>query len=456
MKKSGIDMLHSPIWNKLPLFALPVAATAILGLLFNASDLAVVGNFAGEASTAAVAAVGANSSVVSLVVNLFTGVALGANVIIASAIGREDTDAAQRAVHTALLFAVMGGAAIALLGELAAAPLLRMMSVPDEVLPLALLYLRIYLIGMPVILLYNFEAAIFRSIGDTKVPLATLAISGVINVILNLFFVIVLGMTVDGVAIATVLSNVVSCVVVVWMLCREKSEIRLSLRALRMDRALLGRMLAIGLPAGLQSTVFTFSNVCIQSTLNSFGTATVAGSSAALNYEFFSYFPVVAFGQAAVTFSSQNFGAGQYDRCRKIFRQTMLLSLVCAEVMGLGFVFGKELFVRFFTADPGVAEYAHLRICTLLPFYFLVPFYEIGGAALRGIGHSLAPAVLTVLGTCVLRLIWVFTVCRIWPDYRVLMLVYPITWALTGAAIMVCYFLVDRKLAKKFLTAQTH
>ena len=279
---------------------------------------------------------------------------------------------------------------------------------------------------------------------------------GVLNAGLNVFLVAVCGMDVDGVAIATVLSNVVSCIVVVWMLCREKGVIHLSLRELRLDRELLGRMLAIGLPAGLQSTVFTFSNVCIQSTLNSFGTAAVAGSSAALNYEFFAYFPVVAFGQAAVTFSSQNFGAGQYDRCRKIFRQTMLLSLVCAEVMGLGFVFGKELFVRFFTAEADVAEFAYIRMCTLLPFYFLVPLYEVGGAALRGIGHSLAPAVLTVLGTCVLRLIWVFTVCRIWPDYRVLMLVYPITWALTGAAIMVCYFLVDRKLAKKFLTAQTH
>ena len=218
MKKSGIDMLHGPIWNKIPLFALPVAATAILGQLFNASDLAVVGNFAGEARTAAVAAVGANSSVVSLVVNLFTGVALGANVVIAGAIGREDTDAAQRAVHTALLFAVIGGFVIALLGEFMAKPLLRMMSVPDEVLPLALLYLRIYLIGMPVILLYNFEAAIFRSIGDTKVPLATLAISGVINVILNLLFVIVLGMTVDGVAIATVISNAISAVILFFRL----------------------------------------------------------------------------------------------------------------------------------------------------------------------------------------------------------------------------------------------
>ena len=251
MKKSGIDMLHGPIWNKIPLFALPVAATAILGQLFNASDLAVVGNFAGEARTAAVAAVGANSSVVSLVVNLFTGVALGANVVIAGAIGREDTDAAQRAVHTALLFAVLGGFVIALIGELAAEPLLRMMSVPDEVLPLALLYLRIYLIGMPVILLYNFEAAIFRSIGDTKVPLATLAISGVINVILNLFFVIVLGMTVDGVAIATVISNAISAVILFFRLRKANDYIRLDISKLRINMRSLRHILRIGLPAPL-------------------------------------------------------------------------------------------------------------------------------------------------------------------------------------------------------------
>ena len=381
---------------------------------------------------------------------------MGVNILVARYIGCRDDAGVSRAVHSAITLSLLLGVVTFLLGFFLSTPMLELMGTPDDVLRLASLYLRIYFIGIPGALIYNFAAAILRAYGDTKRPLICLTVSGVLNAGLNIFLVAVCGMDVDGVAIATVLSNVVSCVVVVWMLCREKSEIRLSLRALRMDRALLGRMLAIGLPAGLQSTVFTFSNVCIQSTLNSFGTAAVAGSSAALNYEFFAYFPVVAFGQAAVTFSSQNFGAGQYDRCRKIFRQTMLLSLVCAEVMGLGFVFGKELFVRFFTAEADVAEFAYIRMCTLLPFYFLVPLYEVGGAALRGIGHSLAPAVLTVLGTCVLRLIWVFTVCRIWPDYRVLMLVYPITWALTGAAIMVCYFLVDRKLAKKFLTAQAH
>ena len=448
-----LDMLNGALLPKLMMFSLPLALTGILQLLFNAADVIVVGKFAGSTS---LAAVGATSALINLLTGAFIGISVGVNILVARYIGCRDDAGVSRAVHSAVTLSLLLGVVTFLLGFFLSTPMLELMGTPDDVLRLASLYLRIYFIGIPGALIYNFAAAILRAYGDTKRPLICLTVSGVLNAGLNIFLVAVCGMDVDGVAIATVLSNVVSCVVVVWMLCREKSEIRLSLRALRMDRALLGRMLAIGLPAGLQSTVFTFSNVCIQSTLNSFGTAAVAGSSAALNYEFFSYFPVVAFGQAAVTFSSQNFGAGQYDRCRKIFRQTMLLSLVCAEVMGLGFVFGKELFVRFFTAEADVAEFAYIRMCTLLPFYFLVPLYEVGGAALRGIGHSLAPAVLTVLGTCVLRLIWVFTVCRIWPDYRVLMLVYPITWALTGAAIMVCYFLVDRKLAKKFLTAQTH
>jgi len=448
-----LDMLNGALLPKLMMFSLPLALTGILQLLFNAADVIVVGKFAGSTS---LAAVGATSALINLLTGAFIGISVGVNILVARYIGCQDDAGVSRAVHSAVTLSLLLGVVTFLLGFFLSTPMLELMGTPDDVLRLASLYLRIYFIGIPGALIYNFAAAILRAYGDTKRPLICLTVSGVLNAGLNIFLVAVCGMDVDGVAIATVLSNVVSCVVVVWMLCREKSEIRLSLRALRMDRALLGRMLAIGLPAGLQSTVFTFSNVCIQSTLNSFGTAAVAGSSAALNYEFFAYFPVVAFGQAAVTFSSQNFGAGQYDRCRKIFRQTMLLSLVCAEVMGLGFVFGKELFVRFFTAEADVAEFAYIRMCTLLPFYFLVPLYEVGGAALRGIGHSLAPAVLTVLGTCVLRLIWVFTVCRIWPDYRVLMLVYPITWALTGAAIMVCYFLVDRKLAKKFLTAQTH
>ena len=452
IKSNQIDMLHGRLLGKLVLFALPLALSSILQQLFNAVDIAVLGQFAASQDQAAV---GCTSAVINMFLNLFLGISVGANVVIATYLGQRADERVHTAVHTAMLVALVSGFVLMGVGLVTAKPILELIQTPDAVLDKAVLYLSIYFLGMPFIMVYNFGAAILRSIGDTNRPLICLTVSGVLNAGLNVFLVAVCGMDVDGVAIATVISNVVSCIVVVWMLCREKGVIHLSLRELRLDRELLGRMLAIGLPAGLQSTVFTFSNVCIQSTLNSFGTDAVAGSAAALNYEFFSYFPVVAFGQAAVTFCSQNFGARQYDRCRKVFRDTLLLSLACAEVMGLTFVFGRTLFVRFFTADPGVAEYAYLRICTLLPFYFLVPFYEIGGAALRGIGHSLAPALLTVAGTCVLRLIWVFTVCPRWPDYRVLMVVYPITWALTSIAIMICWFHYDRKLVKKFRAGQT-
>ena len=276
-------MLHGPIWSKIPRFALPVAATAILEQLFNASDIAGVGNFTGDASTAAVAAVGANSAIIGLIVNLFIGIALGANVVIAHAIGHGDQDTVEKAVHTSVLVSLLGGAAVAGIGELLAAPLLGLLNVPEEVLPLALLYLRIYLAGMPVILLYNFEAAVFRSVGETRIPLIALATSGILNVALNLFFVAVLGMTVNGVAIATVISNAVSAALLFRRLCRSTGAIRLDPRRLRLDGPTLRRILRIGLPAGIQSAVFALSNIVIQSAINSLGTVVMAASSAALS-----------------------------------------------------------------------------------------------------------------------------------------------------------------------------
>ena len=263
-----LDMLHGPIWSKLPQFALLVAATAILEQLFNASDIAVVGNFTGADKTIAVAAVGANSA---LIVNLFIGIALGANVVIANAVGRGDREAVQKAVHTSIVFSLLGGIVVAVLGELAAAALLRTLHVPDDVFPQALLYLRIYLMGMPVILLYNFEAAIFRSVGETRVPLVALATSGVLNVLLNLFFVAVLHMTVNGVAIATVMANAFSSALLFRRLLRSGKDIRLEPRKLRMDGRSLWMILRIGLPAGLQSAVFAISNIIIQSAINSLG-----------------------------------------------------------------------------------------------------------------------------------------------------------------------------------------
>lgn len=276
-------MIHGSIWRKLPLFALPVAATAILEQLFTASDVVIVGNFTGAAKTAAVAAVGANTPIINLIVNLFVGIALGANVVIANAVGRDDPEDVEKAVHTAMTISVLGGFLVTLLGELAAGPLLQMLSVPEDVFPLALLYLRIYLLGMPVILLYNFEAAIFRSVGDTKVPLIALATAGVLNVILNLFFVVVLHMTVNGVAIATVISNAVSAAILYHKLRKSELDIHVEPKKLGIDRSSLRRILRIGLPAGIQSAVFSFSNIVIQSAINSLGTVVMAASSAAFN-----------------------------------------------------------------------------------------------------------------------------------------------------------------------------
>ena len=449
MKKSGIDMLHGPIWNKIPLFALPVAATAILGQLFNASDLAVVGNFAGEARTAAVAAVGANSSVVSLVVNLFTGVALGANVVIAGAIGREDTDAAQRAVHTALLFAVIGGFVIALLGEFMAKPLLRMMSVPDEVLPLALLYLRIYLIGMPVILLYNFEAAIFRSIGDTKVPLATLAISGVINVILNLLFVIVLGMTVDGVAIATVISNAISAVILFFRLRKANDYIRIDMSKLRINMRSLRHILRIGLPAGLQGMAFSISNILVQSSVNSLGTDVMAATSAALNLEAVMFCLFGGFSQASTTFIGQNYGAGNMERCRRAAGMSYLESTIATVVVSALIVLFRRPLLSIFNRDPAVIHYGEIRILYIVGFEFFNMTVDNLSSALRGYGNSLAPALIALFGICVVRVVWILTVFAKHHTMNVLMTCYPLSWIVADTILVIYYFYYRNKMKKK-------
>lgn len=317
VKKHEIDMLHGSIWNKLPLFALPVAATAILEQLFHASDVAIVGNFTGDARTVAVAAVGANGPIIGLIVNLFIGIALGANVVIANAIGCRDDNAVKRAVHTAIVFAVCGGAAVALLGQLIASPLLSILNVPEDVFPYALLYLRIYLLGMPVILLYNFEAAVFRSIGDTKVPLAALAVSGVLNVLLNLFFVIVLHMTVNGVAIATVAANAVSAALLYVRLTRTDKCVRVERKALRIDGASLKRILSIGLPAGVQSAVFSFANIVIQSAINTLGTVAIAASSAAFNVEILATTCSTRFRRPARPLSARTTAQGRSSAARR-------------------------------------------------------------------------------------------------------------------------------------------
>lgn len=436
VQKQKLDMLNGSLWNKIPQFALPVAATAILEQLFNASDIAVVGNFSGAASTIAVAAVGANSFVISLVVNFFIGIALGANVVIANAIGREDTDAVHRAVHTAVVVAVLGGVLVTVLGELAAGPALRALNVPAEVLPYALLYLRIYLLGVPVILLYNFEAAIFRSVGDTRVPLQTLAFSGVLNVLLNLFFVIVLHMTVNGVATATVLSNAISSVLLFVRLRRSDKAIHLEWAALRIDRRSLQKILQIGIPAGIQSAVFSISNIVIQSAINSLGTVVMAASSAAFNIEVVAYDVLNSFSQACTTFVGQNYGAGKLDRCRK----TLVLCLVedaLASGIAILLVLGSGHFLlSIFNRDPEVIALGYTRLMTVFTAYFFSMLYEVMSGYLRGFGISLVPALLTMLGVCGVRILWIATAFPRNRTFQTILLAYPLSLAATAVLIL--------------------
>lgn len=436
-ERKQFDMLRGPIWDKIPRFALPIAATAILGQLFNAADIAVVGNFTGDLRTASVAAVSATSAIIGLVINLFIGISLGANVTIAYAVGQRDEQAVSRAVHTAIVLAVLGGLLAATVGELIAAPLLEALRTPDEVFPLALLYLRIYFAGLPVIMLYNFEAAIFRSVGETKIPLMALTLSGILNVILNLFFVAILHMTVDGVATATVIANAVSAAILYYKLRRTDRVIRVSPKALRIDVKSMKRMLRIGLPAGLQSAVFSVANIIVQSAINSLGTIVMAASGASFNIEIITYNILNSFSQACTTFVGQNYGAGDVKRCKR----TMLLCLLegaiaLALAIALILPFGKQL-LSVFNNDPQVIDVGYIRLVTLMTAHIFSLCYEVLSGYLRGFGISVLPAVLTMVGVCGTRLSWIYWVFPKSQTFQTIMAVFPISLALTALLMLI-------------------
>lgn len=438
---NDIDMLHGSIWNKLPLYALPVAATGILEQLFNASDIAVVGKFSAANATTAVAAVGANSPIIGLILNFFIGISLGVNVVIANAVGHRDKETVHRAVHTAIMLALTGGLLVTLFGELLAGKVLGALQVPDDVLPYALLYLRIYLLGMPVILLYNFEAAIFRSIGDTKVPLQVLTISGILNVLLNLFFVIVLNMTVNGVAIATVLSNLVSAVILFQKLVKSEKVVQLEIRDLRIDKVSFCRIMKIGLPAGTQSAVFAIANIVIQSAINSLGTIVMAASSAALNLELFAYYILNSFSQACTTFVGQNYGAGKIERCRKILKLCLIEDTVASVTSILLVLFSGRFLLSFFSNDPEVIEIAYTRLLIVFTAYISSMLYEVMSGYLRGFGISLVPAILTTVGVCLVRIVWIHTVFPANRTFQTILLAYPISLTTTAVLIFVALLL---------------
>lgn len=438
-----MDMLHGSLLDKILLFALPLAASSILQQLFNSADAAVAGRFAGNQ---ALAAVGGNAPVVSLIINLFVGMSVGANVIIANYIGQKNTKKVHEAVHTVYIMALVLGIVMMMMGQLIARPILILINTPSDVINLATLYLRIYFCGMPCVMIYNFGAAILRSVGDTKRPLYCLLISGVINVVLNVFFVVLCHLSVAGVAIATVIADTVSAGLVTWFLIRSNDIIKLNLRELTLKKEYIKKVVQIGAPAGLQGAVFSVSNVCIQAGINSFGTAAIAGSAAALNFEYFTYFSTNAFGQAAVTFVSQNYGARQFERCKKALRLSLISGMIVTAFMSIIFVAGRTPFISIYTNDSAAIQYGIVRMAIVEMFEFIACLYEIPGGALRGIGHSLLPAILTVFGSCGLRIVWIYTVFHKFHTFQVLMSVYLVTWIVTSILVLGAYTIVTKKV----------
>ena len=452
VKRKQVDMLNGSLIDKIVLFALPLAASSVLQQLFNAADLAVVGRFA---SSTAMAAVGSNSSLISLLLSLFMGLSLGSNVLIATYIGRGHKEEINAAVHSTIAIALVCGMIVLLLGLLLARPLLLLMNAPKDVIDLAALYLRIYFFAVPFIMIYNFGSAILRSKGDSKRPLIAMTISGILNVGLNLLLVIVFHLHVIGVAVATVASNVLSAALVLYFLMHEEEDFRLSLKKIRVRKEDLSMTLRVGLPAGLQGMVFSLSNVVIQSSVNSFGSLAVAGNTAAQNFDFIDFCMINAFVQAGVTFTSQNFAAKKFDRCRKVFRIVFGLGIGCGVVICSLIFLLRNHMILLFTKDPAVIEYAMIRIlCTGAP-HFLIGTYEIPGGCLRGMGKSIIPMIISIVGTCAFRLIWVFTVVSTHHEFSTLCLVYPISWLLTGIVMMSAYLFTRKKLFTELSAEQT-
>lgn len=447
-KSKEIDMLHGGIAGKLIVFALPLACSSILQQLFNSADVAVVGRFAGDA---ALSAVGSCVALVGIFVNLLVGLSVGPNAVLAMLIGKNERDKIGKTLHTSLTFGAILGVALMLIGWLIARPILTLSDTPEGVLEEALVYIRIYFISLPFMMIYNFGSAALRSYGDSRRPMWYLLLSGTVNVILNLVLVIGAGMGVSGVAVATVISNILSASLTLIHLHRRTDEFRFRFHGMCIDKKVLIKILKIGIPSGIQGAIFSISNVFIQGGINSFGEDAIAGSSVALNFEYFTYDIASAFSQAAVTFTSQNYYAGNIKRCKRIFGFAMLFGVVFTEILSLIFIVWSDFFVGIYTTGSAVAAFALIRMYHVCTPIGITATYEVASAALRGMGHSLEPAVFTVLGTVVFRLIWLATVFRQIPTFETLMDVYPASWIFTGIVLFITYAVKIRKAEKRNL-----
>ncbi|MDO5116616.1 MAG: MATE family efflux transporter [Synergistaceae bacterium] len=432
-KKYEIDMCRGAVLPKMLLFAVPLMCSSILQLLFNAADIIVVGRYAGDNS---LAAVGSNTSLIGLLTNLFIGISVGSNVLAARYYGARDEQSLSRTVHTSMLLGVVSGVFLTVVGVAGARRILILMRTPEEVLGLATLYLVIYFFGMTATMVYNFGSAILRAVGDTRRPLFYLVAAGIINVLLNLFFVIYLRLDVAGVALATVISQCVSAALVTRCLMRESGGIRFVPSELRIDREKLIKILRVGLPAGIQGVLFSLSNVVIQSSINSFGAVVMAGSSAAANIETFIYFATNSFYQAVISFTSQNMGAGKIKRIYRILKVGMICSAVVGLTLGLcAVIFGRPL-LGVYSSSEAVVSAGMDRMRILSWTYALCGLMDAMVGALRGIGYSVLPTVVTLLGVCGLRLIWIATIFQIPALHTITMvyLSYPVSWLVTFSA----------------------
>ncbi len=450
MKKDRyeMDMCNGPILKKMLLFAFPLMFSSILQLLFNAADIIVVGKYAGDNS---LAAVGSNTALINLLTNVFIGLSVGANVLVARYYGAVRQRDLSETVHTAMLLSLISGIILAVVGEIFAEKLLILMKTPDEILNLAALYLRIYFLGMPSMMIYNFGSAILRAVGDTKRPLYYLFIAGAINVGLNLLLVIVFNLDVAGVGIATVISQTVSAALIVICMLKDKGAVHFEIKSLHIYGSKLKSIMQIGLPAGFQGTVFSLSNVVIQSSINIFGEIVVAGNSAAANIEGFVYMAMNAFHHTTLSFTGQNYGAGKSDRIKKILFTGQGCVIVTGVVLGqLAVFFGNSL-LGIYTDNPVAVEAGMVRLMIICGTYALCGMMDVMVGSIRGIGYAVMPMAVSLIGACGLRFVWLATVFQI-PQYhttKVIYMSYPVTWAITFAVHVICFVIVWNKQKKK-------
>ena len=440
-KSYEIDMCHGSLLGKILIFSIPLVLSGILQLLFNAADIVVVGRYAGSN---ALASVGATSALINLLINVFIGLSIGSNVLIARYYGAKNVEATQETLHTSILLSLLSGFVLAFIGFFLSSPLLTLMGTPQDVLPLASLYMKIYFLGMPAIMLYNFGSAILRAIGDTKRPLYFLTCSGIVNVILNLCFVILFNMSVAGVALATVIAQCISALLIIRTLMKQEDPCHLSLHKLRLSKRKVLEIIQVGLPAGVQGAIFSISNVLIQSSINEFGAIAMAGSTASANIEGFIYISMNSIHQTALSFTSQNYGAKQYERIRKILRICLGLVVVIGLSMGLIAVVFCHPLLGIYSSDSEVVAYGFKRLSVICSTYFLCGMMDVMVGSLRGLGYSMLPMIVSLIGACGLRIVWIFTIFQMHHTLYMLYASYPITWLITFCAHLICYLLIQK------------